>query len=170
MNIIYNQEKFKAMIHYIISKCEAKDNLGRVVLFKLLYFSDFDNYEKYECSITGETYIRQRMGPVPKHFKKAIRELINENKVNEKSELIINYHKYKYSSLVKPNINVFSSDELEVINDTINRISHYSSREISEYSHGDIPWRIAKEGEPLNYESVFYREEEYSVREYDDWI
>lgn len=162
MNIIYNQEKFKAMLHYIISKCESKDNLEPTALFKLLYFSDFDNYEKYEHSISGETYIRQKMELVPKHFQKAINELINENKIIKKAELTINY-----SSLVKPNTNLFSSEELEVINDTINRISHYSSREINEYSHGDIPWRIAKEGEPLNYESVFYREEEYSVREYD---
>ena len=59
--IIYNSEKFKAMIHYIISRCESKDNFARVVLYKLLYFSDFDNYEIYEKSISGETYIRKRM-------------------------------------------------------------------------------------------------------------
>ena len=53
--INYNPEKFKAMIHYIIGRCEFKDNLGRSVLFKLLYFSDFDNYEIYEQSISGET-------------------------------------------------------------------------------------------------------------------
>lgn len=57
---------------------------------------------------------------------------------------------------------------MQVIDDTINRISHFLSKEISEYSHGDIPWRLASEGEPLNYESVFYRDPEYSVREYDD--
>lgn len=166
--IIYNPEKFKAMIHYIISRCQFKNNLGRVVLFKLLYFSDFDNYEIYEKSISGETYIRKRMGPVPSHFSSAINELIYEGKINESSELVINYPKYKYSCLKEPDINLLSSEEIQVIDDTINRISHFLSKEISEYSHGDIPWRLAKEGEPLNYESVFYRDPEYSVREYDD--
>ena len=40
-NIIYDSEKFKAMIHYIISRCQFRDNLGRVVLFKLLYLYIF---------------------------------------------------------------------------------------------------------------------------------
>ena len=70
-NIFYDHEKFKAMIHYIISRHQFKDNLGRVVLFKLLYFSDFDNYEIYEKSISGETYLGKRMGPVPSHFSTA---------------------------------------------------------------------------------------------------
>ena len=167
-NIIYDPEKFKAMIHYIISRCQFKDNLGRVVLFKLLYFSDFDNYEIYEKSISGETYLGKRMGPVPSHFSTAINELIDEGKVNESSELVINYPKYKYSCVEEPDINLLSSEELQVINDTINRISHFLSKEISEYLHCDISWRLACEGEPLNYESVFYRDPEYSVRDYDD--
>ena len=167
-NIIYVSEKFKAMIHYIISRCRFKDNLGRVVLFKLLYFSDFDNYEIYEKSISGETYIRKRMGPVPSHFTNAKNDLINEGKIDESFELVINYPKYKYSCLEEPDISILSVEELQVIDDTIYRISHFLSKEISEYSHGDIPWRLASEGEPLNYESVFYRDPEYSVRDYDD--
>ena len=153
------------MIHYIISRCGFKENVGRVVLFKLLYFSDFDNYELYENSISGETYLRKRMGPVPSHFQDAISELKNENKINE---TVINFPKYKYSSLVKPDTSILSYNELQVIDDTINKISHFLSKEISEYSHGDIPWRIAKDGEAINYEAVFYRDPEYSVRDYDD--
>lgn len=168
MSVIFNLEKFKAMIHYIISRCESRDNLGRVVLYKLLYFSDFDNYEIYETPISGETYIRKRMGPVPSHFHEAIEELVDEGKIDESSQIVINYPKYKYSSLIEPNLDILSSSELQVIDDTINRISHFLSREISEYSHGDIPWRLANEGESLNYESVFYRDPEYSVRDYDD--
>ena len=97
-NIIYDSEKFKSMIHYIISRCHTKDNFARVVLYKLLYFSDFDNYEKYEKPISGETYIRKQMGPVPSHFFEAIHELIDEGKIDESPERVINYSKYKYSS------------------------------------------------------------------------
>ena len=59
--------------------------------------------------------------------KKAMSELINE-----KSELIINYPKYKYFSLVWLNIDVFTSDELEVNTDTINIIPHYSPKKLYE--------------------------------------
>ncbi|MDO5850281.1 MAG: Panacea domain-containing protein [Methanobacteriaceae archaeon] len=166
--INYVPEKFKAMIHYIINKCESKDNFGRVVLYKLLYFSDFNNYEKYEESISGETYIRKSMGPVPIHFHEAIKSLINEDKITETSEKVIDFPKFKYNCLKKPNVELLSDKELNTIDDTINKISHLYSDEISKYSHGDLPWRLAKDGDELNYEAVFYREPEYSVRKYDD--
>lgn len=166
--INYFPEKFKAMIHYIINKCESKDNFGRVVLYKLLYFSDFNNYEKYEEPISGETYIRKSMGPVPSHFHEAITSLINENKISESSEKVIDYPKFKYNCLKKPNVDLLSDKELNTIDDTINKISHLYSDEISKYSHGDLPWRLANDGDELNYEAVFYREPEYSVREYDE--
>ena len=41
-----------------------------------------------------------------------------------------------------------------------------SSRKISAYSHGDKPWRLSYDQEELNYEAVFYRDEDYSVRDY----
>lgn len=167
-NIYYDSEKFKAMIHYIISRCEFKKNFGRVVLYKLLYFSDFDHYEIHEKPISGEIYTHKRNGPTPSHFSTAIKELINEGKVNESQERVITFLKFKYSCLKEPDTSLFSEDELQVINDTINRISHFYSNAISEYSHGDLPWKLAKEGEPLNYEAVFYRDPEYSVRNYDD--
>ncbi len=36
--------------------------------------------------------------------------------------------------------------------------------QISEYSHKDIPWLTTEEGEIIEYEAVFYRTPEYSVR------
>ena len=77
-------------------------------------------------------------------------------------------YKYNYSSLKPVDLNILTQNELRVINDTINRNAHMKAGQISEYSHGDIPWRITSEGEELNYESVFYRDPEYSVRDYDD--
>ena len=52
----------------------------------------------------------------------------------------------------------------------IARLSDKNAREIEKYSHQDIPWMTAKDGEPLSYESVFYRVEKYSVRSYEDEI
>lgn len=43
--IVFDLEKLKVMIHYIIGCYGFQENVGRVVLFKLLYFSDFDHYE-----------------------------------------------------------------------------------------------------------------------------
>lgn len=167
-DIIFNKEKFKACIHYIIDRCGSNKNVGRTVIYKLLYFSDFNFYEIYEKSLTGEKYIRKPRGPVPKHFIEAKNELINENKIKEEEIKVINYNKYDYSSLTKPSLDLLNNNEINVINDVINKLSHMKSGQISDYSHGDIPWKVANIDEELDYEFVFYRAPEYSVRVYDD--
>ena len=46
--ISFNKEKFKEMLHHIINECGYRPNVGKTVMFKLLYFSDFDFYELKE--------------------------------------------------------------------------------------------------------------------------
>jgi hypothetical protein len=41
-----------------------------------------------------------------------------------------------------------------------------NAKEISDYSHNDVPWLTTEDGQPIEYESVFYRTRPYSVREY----
>ncbi|OQB42244.1 MAG: Helix-turn-helix domain protein [candidate division CPR1 bacterium ADurb.Bin160] len=48
-------------ILYILSQCAGKPNVGKIVLNKLLYFADFNHYEKYWTSITGDLYIKMPM-------------------------------------------------------------------------------------------------------------
>ncbi|MFH2048977.1 MAG: helix-turn-helix transcriptional regulator, partial [bacterium] len=38
----FNKTKFKQVLLYILDKCGAKANVGETVLYKLLYFSDFN--------------------------------------------------------------------------------------------------------------------------------
>ena len=42
------------------------------VLYKLLYFIDFDYYEKFEEQLVGATYIKNHFGPTPVEFKKIV--------------------------------------------------------------------------------------------------
>ncbi|KZX11601.1 Panacea domain-containing protein [Methanobrevibacter curvatus] len=164
---MFNNEKMKELVSYIISKCDYKNSFGKTVLYKLLYFSDFNFYEIYEKSITDETYIRRDKGPIPKHFEIIKEELVNEGKIKEEKEFVINYPKYKYLSLKIPEIKLLSEEELEVTNTVLEKLSKMNATTISDYSHGDMPWRATKNKEKIDYEFVFYRDDEYSVREYE---
>ena len=61
-NISLNKEKFKQVLHHIISSVGSLENVGKTVIYKMLYFSDFDNYELKEVSLTGERYVKLPMG------------------------------------------------------------------------------------------------------------
>lgn len=163
-DINYNNEKFKSVMHYIINKSCLNTNVERTAIYTLLYFADFDFYELYERSMTGETYIRKPIGSVPIHFTNAKNELINEGKIKEKT---ITYYKYEYSSLKEPDTSLLNNEDLTVIKDTINKLSNMTINELSNYNKGDLPWRVAENKDELGYEFVFYRNPEYSIREYD---
>ncbi|KZX17060.1 Panacea domain-containing protein [Methanobrevibacter filiformis] len=164
----FNKEKMKQVIHYIVHKCQDKDNFGKTVLYKLMYFSDFNHYEIYETSITDETYIKRENGPVPSSFDKCCNELEEEYKIDNEKKPVLSYYRYHYFSLKDPDINLLSNNERKVIDNVIEKLSSMNARSISDYSHGDKPWRVAEFTKPLDPEFVFYRDDEYSVRVYED--
>ncbi len=45
---VKNLRKFKEVLLYVLSRLGNKPNIGETFLCKLLYFIDFDFYEKYE--------------------------------------------------------------------------------------------------------------------------
>src|SRR5665811_2454349 len=56
---------FKNVLLYILERCAGKPNVGETVLYKLLYFSDFNYYELYEEHLSGARYRKLPYGPVP---------------------------------------------------------------------------------------------------------
>ena len=57
-----NLSKFKEVLLYILNKAGSKPNVGESVIYKLLYFIDFNYYEKYEEQLIGATYIKNNYG------------------------------------------------------------------------------------------------------------
>ncbi|MBN1289731.1 MAG: DUF4065 domain-containing protein [Actinobacteria bacterium] len=163
-----NVAKFKEVFLYILNRIGARPNIGETVLYKLLYFIDFDYYEKHEEQLVGATYIKNKYGPTPLEFKDIIKEMLRSGEIEiVKSE----YHKFpqrKYLPLREPNLTILLASEKEVIDVVINRLSGMNAAEISNYSHGDVPWLTTEDGKIIEYESVFYRTPAYSVRSYED--
>ena len=163
-----NVKKFKEVLLYILNKVGAKPNIGETVLYKLLYFIDFDFYEKYEEQLIGATYIKNHYGPTPVEFKKIVGEMIKNKEIIIVNKKFFKYPQRKYYPLRKPDLSVLSAQEQEVIDKVLDRLSDMNAAQISEYSHNDVPWIVTEDGKPIDYESVFYRTTPYSVREYND--
>ena len=162
-------EKFEQVLLYILAKIGGKPNIGQTVLYKLLYFIDFDYYEKFEEQLIGAKYIKNHYGPTPLMFTKFIKKMEQEGKIETVKSKFYKHEQTKY--LVNPNISInlsaLSAQELEHINWEIDRLSDLTASQISILSHLDTPWVVAKNREPLEYEHVFYRSEKTSIREYD---
>lgn len=162
-----NITKFKEVLLYILGKVGSKPNVGESVLYKLLYFIDFNYYEKYEEQLIGATYIKNHYGPTPKEFIKITEEMQGGDLVKIQDEYF-QYPQTKYIPLRDPDLSKLNTKEQRVIDDVLNTLSDMNAKKISEYSHNDVPWMTTEEGDIINYESVFYRTAPYSVRDYSE--
>ena len=165
-----NLEKFKEVFLYILNKAGSKPNIGETVIYKLLYFIDFDFYEKYEEQLIGATYIKNHYGPTPIEFKKIVEKMIDNKEIIKVANDYFKYPQTKYLPLKKPNLSKLRANEIEVIDEVLNRLSDMNASQVSDYSHNDVPWLTTENGKIIEYESVFYRTPPYSVREYSEDI
>jgi transcriptional regulator with XRE-family HTH domain len=164
-----NFDKFKEVLLYILARVGSRPNIGETALYKLLYFIDFDYYEKFEEQLIGATYIKNQYGPTPVEFKALVDQMIS------KGELVLVKNKYfghdqkKYLPVRDPDLTKLKdAREIKHIDDVLARLADYNASELTDLSHDDVPWIITEDLKPIDYESVFYRTHKTSVRHYDD--
>ena len=78
------------------------------------------------------------------------------------------YPQTRYLPLEKADLTDLRASEKDVIDRVIEQMSDWSVAMLSNYSHGDKPWKASKDGEDINYELAFYRRPPYSIRVYED--
>lgn len=134
----FDFEKLENLISYIADKV---NNLYQTSLNKYLWYIDFLYYKKYVRSITGLRYIKYEFGPVIEEF--AYKDVINyksdkyyveEYELNDGGIII------KIKSSKNYDLSVFAKEELEVINEVIDKLKNKSCTELSDLSHKEQAW------------------------------
>lgn len=163
-------DKFKNILLYILERCAGKPNVGETVLYKLLYFADFNYYELYEEHLTGAKYRKLPFGPVPQKLDTIMSQMMEQNQLQRIKTDYHGFSQSRYIPLEKPDLTLLKASEKEVIDKVIAQFSDWSAAAISAWSHKDMPWLASKEGEDIDYELAFYREAPFSVRNYGNEI
>lgn len=168
--IKFSPEKFRNLLLYILEKCGSKPNVGETVIYKLLYFCDFDYFEIYEKPLTGMKYKKMQFGPVPQQtlygeIIKSMTECLQLRII--KVPFINGYTQHRYINFVKPDLSLFNSQELELADKVINRLSDMNARQIEDHVHKDQPWIDHAMNEEIQYTRVFSRTGEFAQRDYD---
>lgn len=162
--------KFRQVLLYVLGEVGFRPNFGEAVLHKLLYFIDFDYYEKFDENLAGVTYIRSHSGPTVFDLG----DILKQMQEREYLEPIKSRHyrrlQKKYLPLVLPDLSVLSGLEIKHVDEVLARLGHKSADDLETYSRGDMPWQATSPGKAIDYELVFYRDEKYSLRSYDDEI
>ncbi|MCK4781506.1 DUF4065 domain-containing protein [Candidatus Parcubacteria bacterium] len=162
-------DKFRQILLYILKKVGGKPNVGMTVLYKLLYFIDFDYYEKYEDQLMGLVYMKNHHGPTPLLFENLIKDMVKDGDVEIVKSKFYQYPQTKYlvNPAIEPELSILNGQEQKHIDWELQRLSDLTASQLTDLSHKDVPWISAEDGKPLDFESVFYRTPETSVRKYD---
>ncbi len=107
-----HRKKYQNAILYLCQQLKGEVR-GKKKLAKLLYFADFDFYEKYQKSITGDVYRALPMGPVPSAL-----EEITEEMRKKKTLAIEHIEEHKgynptevFRCIAEPDVSVFDVKE-----------------------------------------------------------
>ncbi|MEI6308713.1 MAG: type II toxin-antitoxin system antitoxin SocA domain-containing protein [bacterium] len=158
--------KFREVLLYVLKYVGSRPNTGESTLYKLLYFIDFDYYEKYEEQLIGAAYIHNQYGPTPREFRQVVTEMCVAGELERVRSRHFNYPQTKYLPLRDPDLTALSGLQVKHIDEVLERLADMSAQQISDYSHADFPWRSTAPGKDIDYEMVFYRTAPYSQREY----
>jgi len=162
-----NVEKFRQILLYILERCAGKPNVGETVLYKLLYFSEFNYYEVYEEHLVGAVFRKLPFGPVPMKLDAVLKQMEEKGELKIIKTEYFDHPQKRYIPLKKPDLTRLKASEKDMIDHVLNQLSDFSAKAISDYSHKDLPWKATKDGEIIDYELAFYRETPYSARVYD---
>ena len=148
-SINFDREKFKALVLYVIWRAGEQRDFGSTKLNKVLWFSDARANEALGRPITGEAYVRQKFGPVPKHILDVQQELEDEGKIAVWNEPFHDHKITRYRAFQPPDTTLFAQEELSLIDWWIKHIDeNHTATSISQKSH-DYAWRIAAMGEEV---------------------
>jgi DNA-binding XRE family transcriptional regulator/uncharacterized phage-associated protein len=162
---------FREVLLYSLNKVGGKPNVGQTVLYKLLYFIDFDFYELHEKQLIGAKYMHNHFGPTPVGFNEIIEQMQAAGELEQVNSDYFNFPQTKYLARREANLAVIGDAiAIKHIDKEIDRLADKSASELTELSHKDVPWISAKHGELLDYEAVFYRTAETSQRAYGSGI
>lgn len=156
--VVPNISKLAEMTHYIIYKCQPMPHFGKTVLYKLLYFSDFNHYKKYFGAISNEEYRKLEFGPAPSHFDNALDKLTKDEKV-EYFAPKKDGDAWIFKPLKKPETTLLNNEELQTIDKVLKKLGCMNATKISKLSHEDNPYKSSKLKEIIDYNLVFYRDE-----------
>jgi uncharacterized phage-associated protein len=158
MDMVIDKKKYQNTILYLCRKLGGKIK-GKKKLAKLLYFVDFDFYEKYQKAMTGDMYKALPMGPFPIELEKITTEmskkkLLTVNSIKEREGYLSTEI---YDCVSEPDFSLFTSDEIKMLDRVVTKYGHLNGKQLEELSHAEAPYIATKPKEKIPYELSFYR-------------
>ncbi|MEX2405448.1 MAG: type II toxin-antitoxin system antitoxin SocA domain-containing protein [Candidatus Paceibacterota bacterium] len=155
-------EKYKQIILFILSLTGGDGRIPKTKLAKILYLADFTHFYHTMESMSGMQYRKIQYGPVPDEFFRALEELEWEHLINveikEKEEYVT--HLVSLTDGGKAaDVDQVSGSEKSLLRKIMKKWENKSTRDIIGFTHQQLPYKLAFEGEFIRYSLIGQEEE-----------
>lgn len=144
-----DEGKFRELVLLMGASVDV-DTLGQTKLWKLLYFIDAAALRETGETITKSEYIKYPHGPVPSRGEKILKRLRKEEKIRTVSESCGGYQLERIDSGAKPDLSVFTPDELKTIRHVLKVYGKQTAAALSGLSHKEPSWIAARRMDKLS--------------------
>jgi hypothetical protein len=151
-----DERRLAELMLYIGRKCADDPKFGATKLNKILFYSDFLAYANLGDSITGAEYQKLPFGPAPRRIKVVRRNLEQEGALVVRSiQLRGGRAQERIIPKRRPKMNLFTTKEIEVVDEVLNQLRGHDAESISNLSHLEIGWQVARLNETIPYGTIF---------------
>lgn len=157
---IENNEKFKQMYMYILSKFKNK-GIPKTKLAKLLYLADFRHFYENLESMSGTLYRCETYGPLANNFSDLTDELHSSGKI--RIELLsggANMVSIK-SVTYNDNYDLLSKKEKKELDEICELWKDIRTEEIVNYTHSQKPWMACRKNEIIPYTLILQEDPDH---------
>lgn len=152
----YSEDKLAELVLYIAKQTLGDVAAGATKLNKYLYFADFSAVRRLGRPITGAEYQRLRFGPAPRRLPPVRQRLVrtSDARLEERVDAL-GYVHHELIPLREPRTDLFTAEELRLVDEIIETLRKRSATEVSELSHREAGWQLVDEGDTIPYELAF---------------
>ena len=153
----FSSEKFRELLLYIASESTDDPTFGAVKMNKVLYYADFAAFRQFGRPITGATYRKLMEGPAPLEMLKERHALIESGDAElcEVAYFTGAQQRLTVRDGREPDREIFEPGELKIVDEVIRFFYGKTAREVSDYSHREPGWAVARDREVIPYDTVW---------------
>lgn len=167
---MFNKETTIQAILYVLSKKRQK-KASIHELAKILYFADQEHLSRYGRSITGDSYIAMKYGPVPSSTYDLLKALRGDgyfaDQVEQERQLLLVRGRYEVQALRPADLDALSLSDRECLDQAATSCEDLSFDERTQLSHGEA-WCQTAANEVISLEDML--REKGDSPEYIRWV
>lgn len=161
-----NQERFRELILYISLRSEGDEAFGVTKLDRLLYFIDAEALRRTGETMTGQTYVKSDLGPVPERIEETLRALDDESALVVRPRIVSGFSRQRRPFALRgPELGLFTAAEVCLIETVLARYRSFTARQCSILSHRKYGWQLAAMGETIPVSTELISERDLTLDE-----